>query len=54
MSTRALDAFQVKCCLDVIFSPDDFWVNINFLNWNVKQGILTFNLIWRELDLESN
>lgn len=27
---------------------------MNFQNWCVKLGILTFNLIWGELDLEAN
>lgn len=46
MSAAALDAFQTECCLHMIFLNDP-------RNWSVKLGILTFNLIWRELDLEA-
>lgn len=45
MSAAALDAFQTECCLYMIFLNDR-------RNWSVKLGILTFNLIWGELDLE--
>lgn len=46
MNAAALDAFQTECCLYTIFLNDP-------RNWSVKLGILTFNLIWGELDLEA-
>lgn len=52
MSAAALDAFQMKCCLYVTFLKDPC-INNNFWNWSVELGILTFNLIWGELDLEA-
>lgn len=47
-----LDAFQMKCCLYTTLLNDPR-INSNFWNWSVELGILTFNLIWGELDLEA-
>lgn len=52
MSATALDAFQMKCGLYMTFLNYP-WINSNFWNWSIELGILTFNLIWGELDLEA-